>query len=95
MSKQTDTSLREPPNLIREETQVESGRQTPQCNIVLKRQVRDSVIDSEGVMGTDRVLIRVGGCMFVYDCVFVCLTIRVGGSEDKCTLSDKGQATSP
>ncbi len=77
MSRQTDASLRELPNLIREETQVESESQTPQCNIVMKRQVRDRVIDSEEAIGTDRVLMRVGGCVFVWDCVFVCATMHV------------------
>lgn len=75
MSKQTDTSLREPPNLIREVTQVESESQTPQCNIVMKRQVRDRVIDIEEA--TLRVLMRVGGCVFVLDCVFVCPAMHV------------------
>lgn len=76
MSRQTDASLREPPNLIREETQVEGGRQTPQCNTVMKRQVRDGVIDGGGAIGTDRALMRVGGRVFVCDCVFVCATMR-------------------
>lgn len=77
MSRQTDASLRELPNLIRGETQVESESQTPQRNIVMKRQVRDRVIDSEEAIGPDRVLMRVGGCVFVWDCVFVCATMHV------------------
>lgn len=51
--------------------------ETPQRNIVMKRQVRDRVIDSEEAIGTDRVLMRVGGCVFVWDCVFVCATMHV------------------
>lgn len=65
MSRQTDTSFRELPNLIREETQVESESQTRLRNIVMKRQVRDRVIDSEGAAAIDGVLMRVGGCVFV------------------------------
>ena len=77
MSRQTEASLRELPNLIREETQVESESQTQRCNIVMKRQVRDTVIDSEEAIGMDRVLMRVGVCVFVWDCVFVCAPMHV------------------
>lgn len=79
MSKQTDASVRTPPNLIREETQVERESQTPQREIVMKRQVRDRAIDGEEAIGTDRVSMRVsrGGGVFVWDCVFVCATMHV------------------
>lgn len=40
---------------------MESESQTQRRNIVMKRQVRDRVIDSEEAIGTDRVLMRVGG----------------------------------
>lgn len=69
----TDASLGELPNLIREETQVESQSQTPRRNIVTKRQVRDRVIDGEEAIGTDRVLMRVGGCVFVWG---LCVCVR-------------------
>lgn len=42
-------------------------------------------------MGTDRVLMRPGGCVFALDCVFV----HVQSWGDKYALSDKGEAASP
>lgn len=77
MPKQTDALLREPPNHLAEETQVESESQTPRRNIVMKRQERDRVTDSEEAIGADGVLMRVGGRVFVWDCVFGCATMHV------------------
>lgn len=51
---------------------MESESQTPRCNIVMKRQVRDRVIDSEEAIGTDRVLMRVGGCVCLFGIVCLC-----------------------
>lgn len=56
---------------------MESRRQTPQSNIVTKPQVRDGVTDGEGAIGREGAVMRVGGCVFVYDvCARVCVRLR-------------------
>lgn len=45
---------------------------TTQSNTVMKPQVRDGVTDGEGAVA----LMRVGGCVFVYD---VCVCVRLPG----------------